>query len=332
MTDLDLPPAPQRSAVKRTIAAFAVAFAFALGVYWLIDAARPDTGLISFTFLLILPTVVSAFIAYVADPWGERSKGFYRMIPVWLILAVVATSVVVLREGTICILMLSPLWFGASMLGVTLMYRWRGGKTKDYSSVFSSSLLVIPLIAMQAEPYIPLPQATATVTRSIVVDAPPAKIWPLLRGIPDVRPGEGQWNLSQDIFGVPRPVGAQLFGEGIGADRRANWSNDVRFREQVIDWQPGERIGWRFIFDQIDGWKFTDRHLMPDSAYFKVTTGGYRMEPMGDGRTRLIIHTDYWMQTPVNAYSRLWGELFLGDVENNLLALVKGRAERGEKS
>jgi len=322
------PGTTPRSARTRTLVAFAAAFAFALGVYWMIDAARPDTGLISFTFLLILPVVVSAFIAYVADPWGERSKRFYFMIPVWLMVAVVATSILILREGTICIVMLAPLWAGASMLAVAAMYRWRGGKTKDQSSVFRSSLLVIPLIAMQVEPHIALPQSTATVTRSIIVDAPAAKIWPLLRGIPDVRPNEGQWNVSQDVFGVPRPMGAQLFGEGIGADRRANWSNNVRFRERVTVWKPGERIEWRFIFDQIDGWKFTDRHLMPDSAYFKVTTGGYSMQSLGQGQTRLTIHTDYWMQTPVNVYSHLWGEMFLGDVENNLLALVKGRAEQ----
>ena len=34
------------------------------------------------------------------------------------------------------------------------------------------------------------------------------------------------------------------------------------------------------------------------------------------------------MQTPVNGYSRLWGEIFLGDIEKNLLVLIKQRAER----
>jgi hypothetical protein len=33
------------------------------------------------------------------------------------------------------------------------------------------------------------------------------------------------------------------------------------------------------------------------------------------------------MKTRLNGYAALWGELFLGDLESNLLALVKGRAE-----
>lgn len=102
----------------------------------------------------------------------------------------------------------------------------------------------------------------------------------------------------------------------------------VAFRERIVEWRPGERIDWRFIFARIDGWRFTDRHLIPDSAYFRVATGGYSLEPLGPGRTRLVIETRYWLRTPVNGYSALWGEIFLGDLENNLLALVKARAER----
>jgi len=187
---------------------------------------------------------------------------------------------------------------------------------------------VAPLVVMQAEPYVPVPVDTASVSRSIVVDASPAQIWPLLRGIPDVRRGEGRWNVTQDLLGVPRPLGARLVGDGIGAERLANWGEQIKFRERITEWQPGQRIGWRFIFDDIEGWKFTDRHLMPDSPYFRITTGGYAMERLSDGRTRVTLTTRYRIQTPVNLYSEAWGQFFLGDVENNLLALVKGRAER----
>ena len=54
---------------------------------------------------------------------------------------------------------------------------------------------------------IPLPEGNRVVARSIEIDAPAARIWPLLRGIDDVQPGEGRWNLSQNVIGVPRPLG-----------------------------------------------------------------------------------------------------------------------------
>jgi hypothetical protein len=325
-TSNDTPPHDPLFAALRIIAALSVAMSFGLGIYALLESARPAAGLIGFSFLLVLPAAISAFVAYIADPSGDRRLGTYLLVPLWLILAVIVLSATVLREGVICILILSPLWLlsGLAGAGATYLIRKRLRRGRTYCTV----LLLIPLAAIQFEPLLPLPSTIETVTRTIVVEAPPERIWPLLRGIPDVRPGEGSWNISQDLIGVPRPIGARLIGDGEGAERIATWGHNISFRERITDWQEGSRLAWRFIFDDIDGWGFTDRHLMPDSPYFRVTSGGYRMMPLGPNRTRVVLDTDYWIRTPVNAYSALWGELFLGDLENNLLALIKRRAER----
>jgi hypothetical protein len=316
-----------RRALVRTAGAIAAALAFSLGIYLLIEAIRPESGLISYSFLLVLPAAVSAFVAYVGDPLGERPRRYYRLVPIWILVAVTFFSFFLLREGVVCILILSPLWLISGLTGAEIAYHTRR-RDGDDGTLHCSAAILLPLLAIQVEPYIPLAEAEPVVRRSTIVNASPEVLWPLLRGIPDVRPGEGRWNFTQDVVGVPRPLGARLVGEGIGADRLANWGRDVQFRERIIEWRPGARIRWRFLFDRIDGWRFTDRHLMPNSPYFRVTTGGYTLEPLGRGRTRVTIETRYWMKTPVNGYSALWGELFLGDLENNLLALVKGRAER----
>ena len=327
----DLPPRrDRRSPIARIAAATAVALAFALGIYLLLDSVQPGGGLISFSFLLVLPAALSAFVCYVADPWAERRLRTYLLIPVWLLLLVIVASLVFLHEGTVCVVILSPLWLIGGMIGAWITYRLRRRRrAPDYGETFRGVVwLGLPLIAMQVEPHIPLPADTATVSRSIVVAASPERIWPLLEGVPDVQPGEGRWNVTQDVIGVPRPLGARLVGQGIGAERLARWGDKISFRERINEWQPGRRIGWRFIFDDLEGWKFTDRHLMPDSPYWRITTGGYRMEPLDGGRTRVTLHTAYWLRTPLNLYSEAWGQFFLGDVENNLLALIKQRAER----
>lgn len=317
---------PLRPAVLLIIAAIVATLVFALGVYVLLDATRPQSGLVSFSFLLVLPVAVCAVVAYVADPWKERSHGAYLRIPLWTLLAVVLVSGIVLREGAICIVMLSPLWLLSGLVGAEVTYRLRR-RVKD-ARTYSVAVLALPLIAMQVEPHVALPINTFTVARSVDIAAAPDRIWPLLRGIPDVRPREGAWNIAQDVIGIPRPLGARLMRDGIGADRYARWGDNIRFRERIIDWEKDRRIGWRFIFDDIAGWGYTDRHLMPDSAYFRVETGGYTVAPLGDGRVRVTLYTRYRVTTPVNAYARLWGELLLGDLENNLLSVIKMRAER----
>ncbi|MCE7798767.1 SRPBCC family protein [Sphingobium sufflavum] len=320
------PPPSSPSTIARIIGACIVASSVALGIYWLIEAVQPNGGLVSFSFLLFLPAAICAFLSYVIDPQGRRTVGYYLSIPLWVLGAVVAISLVLLREGVICVILLSPLWMVSGLAGSLATYKMR--KRIRNRQSYCIAILALPLVAMQVEPHIPLPAEMADVSRSIVIAAPPERIWPMLRGIPDVRPDEGRWNITQDVIGVPRPLGARLVGEGVGADRHADWGHHVRFRERITHWVPGRVIAWRFLFDDVAGWAYTDRHLMPNSPYFRVTTGGYQMRPEGGGRTRLTLSTQYRIQTPVNAYSRLWGELFLGDLENNLLALIKARAEQ----
>jgi len=322
----------RRKAAIRVACALAAGLAFCLAVYLLLTAANPS-GLISFSFLVILPAAVTAFILGIADPFRERSRAFYtRKIPVALLVAVVSTSIVFLYEGILCIVMLAPIWYGLSTLGGILAWRLFGPREDAAETMLrSSALLLVPVLAMQAEPYVPLPVANVVVSRSIVVAADPTTIWPLAQGVGTIAPSEGTWNLSQDVIRLPRPVSATLVGTGPGAIRHVRWQQGLSFKEVITDWQPARRLWWRFRFDkdEMDGWKLQDRHLMPDSAYYRITDGGYTLEPLGDGRTRLTLTTRYRVRTPVNWYARLWGELFLGDVSNNVLAVIARRAEAG---
>jgi hypothetical protein len=323
--DEDNQAAPGRSRLTKVSLGLSAAAAFGLGVYALLEAVRPSSGLVSFSFLLITPAAICAFVAYFADLEGDAPAGRYWSIPLWTLLAIAVIGTVVLREGVICIVLLSPLWVISGLMGAALTYHLRK-RIRD-GRKYCSALLVLPLVAIQIEPNISLPEQRYTVTRSEVIAASPERIWPLLRGVPDVRPDEGRWNLSQDVIGVPRPLGARLVGEGIGAARLARWGRQIAFREEITQWQPNRAIAWRFVFDGSDGWHFTDRHLVPDGPYFRVEHGGYWLTPIDPHHTRLTISTTYWIRTPVNGYSAAWGEVFLGDLENNLLAIVRGRAE-----
>lgn len=322
-------PRSSRAAI-RILAATALGLSFALGVYLLIEAVNPS-GLISFTFLLALPAAVTAFITYVGDPLAERSRSFYTAgVPFSLFGAVVVASIVFLREGVICILMLAPFWLALSALGGYITWRLRNRREPTENIFRASTLLLIPLVAMQVEPVIPLPRDSGRITRSIVIDADPATVWHHARGVPHIAPDAGTWNISQDIIGLPRPIGAHLDRDGVGATRRVEWQDGIRFKEVVSDWQPARRLWWRFRFDEtdLDAWAMQDRHLLPDSPHYRITDGGYVLEGLGDGRTRLTLTTNYWVQTPVNWYGHLWGELLVGDVSRNVLAVIQQKSER----
>ena len=319
------PEVSEASVSMRVLAAFAVALAFALAVYALLSVVDPSEGLIGFGFLAVLPAALAAFVSYVADPLGKKGIGSYLMVPVWLVLATSVLAVVALPEGIVCILMLAPIWLVSGVVGAGITYFLRNRIARGRQYV--STLALAPLLVMAADPHLPRPEAVVTVARSIEIAATPEAVWPLLEGAGGIGPEEGIWTVTQSVIGVPRPQAARLEGQGIGALRRAEWQRGIQFDEVITEWQPLRRIGWDFRFGDHQGWEITDAHLMPDSAYMQIRRGGYSLTPLPGGKVRVRLETTYWMRTPVNGYAALWGELLLGDLEANVLAILKARAE-----
>lgn len=311
------------------LAAILIALLVAGGVYAIVGrysavTQGPAPELVGIGFLVVLPMMLGAFATFGYDPLGTNPRNALR-VPFALLLAVIVLSAVFLREGLICIIMLAPFWLGFGTLGGSLTYRMRRLFPDDRS--YSVSLLLAPVIVVQAEPYLPIPHDRFSVTRSVTVAASPETLWPLIEGVGTVSPAEGVWTVSHNLIGLPRPRSARLEGSGPGATRWADWGHGILFREQVDIWQPGRAIGWRFAFDELKGWASTDRHLMPDGPYYRIERGAYRLEPLGGGKTRLTLTTEYSADTHFNAYAALWGQLFLGDIETNVLDIVRRRAE-----
>jgi len=102
----------------RTVAGFGVALALAVSAYLLINASEAtNIAFGSVWFLAILPAYLCALICYVGDPDRTRSRSFYWRVPPGLCGIVVLGSVVVLREGVICLIMLSPIWLVSGWIG-----------------------------------------------------------------------------------------------------------------------------------------------------------------------------------------------------------------------
>src|SRR4051812_27011924 len=164
MNDDENQSLPGTSARARIFIAVTVALIFSFGVYVLLNATRPESGLISFSFLLVVPAAVCAFACYVADPLATRPLRFYMLMPLWLLLAIIAASFIILREGVICVVILSPLWLISGLAGAGIAYRLR--TRLENGTTYCSIVLLIPLLVMQVEPFFPLPQADVAVTRS----------------------------------------------------------------------------------------------------------------------------------------------------------------------
>lgn len=316
------PPKPRRP--WRLVSGFALALTIAFSAYVVMSATSAGARLFaSLWFLALLPAVLSALICHIGDPDGARSSTFYWTVPMVLVGLVIAGSVLVLGEGVICLLMLSPVWIAFGWAGA-FAYRSQRGRSR---ATLQSSFLIIPLVVGVVEARVPVPHDAVAVTRTILIEARPDQVWPFAVSNRSIDPREGRWTITQNLIGLPRPRATMMHGAGVGAVRNAFWGDHISFDEIITDWAPGHKLGWRFRFTNTSLQDYTDQHISPDGEFLKIDSGDYTMKPAPGGRTELTLTTRYVAKTHANPYAELWGELLLGDTEDNILSVIKGRAE-----
>ncbi len=118
----------------------------------------------------------------------------------------------------------------------------------------------------------------------------------------------------------------------MGAVRTAYWGHQINFQERIITWEPESKLGWTFNFTNSTVQDYTDRHISPDGEFLKIESGEYVLTPISDDVTELTLTTRYVAKTRVNAYAGMWGELMMGDIQENVLTIIKERAERAAVS
>ena len=286
-----------------------------------------ETSLFGYGFLLMVPFVAMlVFVAlcrvyfHKAGPSDLFAAAIATALMIVIVLAAVASPVL------ICLTIAAPLWLvGAIAGGFASQLVIKRPPTTQVLLI--ASLIGATATALWLEPRIGYPTDRYTVVRSVEINASPEQIWPHLLALADFKAGEGRWNVSQDILGVPRPVAAIVNGEGVGTIRSARWQRDVWFEEHITTWKPGEQLEWKFVFPEGSTFTGIDQHIDPRGPNLVVETGGYKLTPLPNESTRLDLFTTYKASTAVNAYSSLWGELIIGDVQTNILTIVKGRAK-----
>ncbi|MBA4163909.1 MAG: hypothetical protein C0510_04650 [Erythrobacter sp.] len=239
-----------------------------------------------------------------------------------------------LAEGLVCILMVLPIWIAAGLGGALAAYLIRRQQQVNDrhdsgdARLRASAWLILPFALVFAEEMSPPQWETRNVERDILIEAAPESIWPLLVSIPDIGANEGLPNMTQDFLGVARPRAARLTERDGKLIRLARWGEDIRFEELITNIEKNARISWQFAFPDDSIQRYTDQHIAPDGPILKIDRGGYELERVGPNMTRLRLTTSYHMRSRLGWYIGWWGEKLLGDVQENVLAIVRQRAER----
>lgn len=273
----------------------------------------------SMAFLVLCPFSVGA-MAVLMSAGGEKISVIVQIQQtVFAVNACYIAVILLALEGSICLVMAAPLFFGASLLG--------GLVAGFLHNHFRMGRRMLPIAFAPIESLQTIQPHEQTVTNTIYIAAPPERVFNQLANVRHIRPEELGFTFVHAI-GFPRPLEAQMDGQGVGQVRTSRWEKNVWFQEVITDWTPGQSLHYKFYIppggiprDALD------EHVEIGGEHFDLIDGGYDLRVMPDGGTELSLTTRFVNKTRLKTYVDLWAKLVFKDFHRSILGLMKKRAE-----
>jgi hypothetical protein len=279
----------------------------------------------SIAFLIVTPLVVG-FITSSGDKKTKRSVARAAFLPwVSIILMEIGCAITAL-EGSICIVLMTPVLFFFASIGGLCGAEYRD--LNDDSETTIRSLLILPLLVVFAENYVPVSPQELQITDSVVINAPPARVWKEIIEARNIRPEELPRSVSH-IIGVPKPLEGVNVSTPNGEVRYSKWERGVNFRAKITNREINKSISWRYEFDSNSFPKGSmDEHVAIGGRYFNLNDTTFKLRARDDGNTELELSAHYRVTTPINFYAVPAANLLGRDFVATILGLYKGRSER----
>lgn len=229
-------------------------------------------------------------------------------------------------EGMVCLLMAAPIVFVSGLTGCALAYwmtqQWHLDARRSW---YCGALVPVCLALLGAESTWPLPKLERAVSTEIVVEAPPERVWQTVIAFPSLtEPKELLFRL-----GAAYPVAAEIHGEGVGAVRHCIF-NTGTFVEPIEVWDPPRCLRFAVtdqpaVMRELSPWDIHPPHL---HGYLVCRQGEFRLEALGDGKTRLVGTTWYSNAMWPQAYWGLWSDYCIHAIHYRVLKHIKSLAEQ----
>jgi hypothetical protein len=276
------------------------------------------------SFIYLAPLLVGAATVYVAETTKRRSWSYYFWAPFEANLFFVFGTLIIMIEGMICAIVIMPLFAALGGLGGLAM--GLVCRTNNWPKQAIYSLAVLPIALGLGGDYLPTPTVLSSVQRSIIVSAPPNRVWEQLNNTTRIQPEEFGATWAARI-GVPMPLSGVTEMTDAGRVRKSLWDKAVHFDEPITDWQPDRYMRWTYRFDPTSFPPYAlDDHVMIGGHYFDLHDTSFTLTPVAGG-TRLDIQAHYRVSTQFNFYADRVAQLLLGNMFDTGLVFYKNRSE-----
>jgi hypothetical protein len=316
----------------KTLFAIALAATYGLIIRLLFGFADGLLEIMSLTFLFLVPAGVGYLTVRLvpATSVGTRAAAFF--LPWLTSLVLLLVTVLFNVEGTICWVMVFPIFASFAGIGGLVAFSQRSRRNESADNPqpptrLNMSLLVAgPLLLGFIEGEKALVPKQLTISREVVIGAPPAAVWQQLTSRRATAPPADARSLAA-LFGFPRHLTTSLDSLRVGGMRVAYYEKGLYFEETVARYRPA-----RELVLQVNANPgavppaVMDEHILIGGKHLDILEDTYQLTPLAGGRTRLRLASRFYINTPFNWYAEIWAHYLMADILDGELTSLKAWA------
>ena len=275
-----------------------------------------------------LPFAMGLVAVWIYAGRTKRSFGSCQIVAILPILFCGLCLLVAAAEGIICLIMAAPIGLGLSLFGGIVGYLIVGNRRAPINPVATMLVFLSVPLTMGMEKRAGQTPSLFSVTSSIIISAPPEKVWPNVISFSSIPP-ERDWILRT---GVAYPTQARIEGTGVGAIRHCIFTTG-EFVEPIEVWDEPRRLRFS-VADQPEPMEELSPypHLKTPHlhGYLEAREGELRLTELPGGKTLLEGTTWYIDRIWPSLYWRFWSDLMIHHIHLRVLNHIKNLAERRE--
>jgi hypothetical protein len=281
--------------------------AIAVSKFLLADVV--ESGLFIFSEFVIIPLGMGLICAWF---WKDEEYTSLKKTGYCCINAIIAIalSYVFLKEGSICLIIVSPLLVLFIVAG-TMLGQQMFKKNNQTLNVSVVALLLFVFITDSVSKH----YYQNEVSDTIVIKAPVNKVWNYVVAYDKNTEPENYWLFK---IGMPSPLQSTVDGYYIGANRKCIFSNGYIFDEKIVAFD----INHNLTFD------ITNQPRDPEIMnHIDILRGQFILKDNGDGTTTVTGNSWYRLYVFPTWYYDRWAESITRNVHLRVMEHIKHLAE-----
>lgn len=258
---------------------------------------------------------------------GPQKRSFWSCMLVAVLTALFCGLCLLITavEGFICLIMAAPIGCSLAFLGGIVGYIIVGNRSAPIHPAAMMLVLASVPFTMGMEKQADDPPPLLSVTSSVVINAPPAQVWPNMVSFSPI-PDQRDWILHT---GVAYPTRARIDGQGVGAIRHCIFTTG-EFVEPIQVWDENRLLRFSVVqqpepMEELSPYPHLKTpHL---HGYLQSQEGELRLTALPGGKTLLEGTTWYTDRIWPSQYWQLWSDLMIHHIHLRVLNHIKSLSE-----